>query len=70
MKNPARLRPYQAYVLRFWSEQTQAEGITWRFMLLDTQTGERMGFSSLHALFNYLAYSIEDIPIADDSEQV
>lgn len=45
---------YFAYMLRLW--RAAADGhLAWRASLEDPQTGERLGFADLGALFDYLA---------------
>jgi hypothetical protein len=44
---------YLAYMLRLWQEPGEA-GIEWRAMLESPHTGERHGFASLEALFEFL----------------
>ncbi|MCP4359925.1 MAG: hypothetical protein GY796_18105 [Chloroflexi bacterium] len=46
---------YYTYMLRFWSENAANGRTTWRYSLLDPQSGERLGFHSLAALVEYLA---------------
>ena len=45
---------YHAYLLRVWSESDQERRPTWRFVLVDSQTGKQHGFHSLDALVDYL----------------
>jgi len=45
---------YHAYLLRIWSETQKGSRRTWRFVLLDAQTGKRYGFQSLNALLDFL----------------
>jgi hypothetical protein len=51
-------KPYLAYMLRLWQEQGEA-GIEWRAMLESPHTGERHGFTSLEALFEFLKQRAE-----------
>jgi hypothetical protein len=46
-------RRYLAYMLRLW-QVGSGEEHTWRASLESPRTGERRGFSSLEALFNFL----------------
>ncbi|MEM7117967.1 MAG: hypothetical protein AAF614_36385 [Chloroflexota bacterium] len=50
-------RPIQTvYVLRFWAEHSpRLPHETWRFVLQDPQSGERIGFTTLSALTEHLA---------------
>jgi hypothetical protein len=43
---------YQSYLLRLWRAKEGAEG--WRASLESAQTGERKGFATLSALFDYV----------------
>jgi hypothetical protein len=43
---------YQSYLLRLWRVKEAEEG--WRASLESAQTGERRGFASLEALFDYV----------------
>lgn len=47
--------PYQSYVLRLWNESARNGDAQWRFILVDSQTGQRLGFESLTALFEHLS---------------
>ncbi len=50
-RKPAR----HTYLLRCWSEERQyAPGKTWRFVLEDPHTGERIGFASLQAFVAFV----------------
>ena len=44
---------YFAYLLRIW-KVTSAGQASWRASLEDAETGERVGFGDLDALFAYL----------------
>jgi len=61
MKSNARIlgKPprYQAYLLRCCEAPSAhpEQPATWRFTLEDARTGERLGFTSLEALYAYLA---------------
>lgn len=44
---------YQAYMLRLWQEQDET-GPAWRASLESPHTGERHGFASIEALFDFL----------------
>jgi hypothetical protein len=46
-------KPYLAYMLRLWRERGEG-GTAWRAMLESPHTGERHGFASLEALFEFL----------------
>ncbi len=47
----AKIPRYQAYLLRCWEEfDDTMDGSTWRFSLIDPQTGKRQGFANLTAL--------------------
>jgi hypothetical protein len=43
---------YQSYLLRLWRAKEGEEG--WRASLESAQTGERRGFATLDALFDYV----------------
>jgi hypothetical protein len=43
---------YQSYLLRLWRVKEGEEG--WRASLQSAQTGERRGFATLDALFDYV----------------
>ena len=43
---------YQSYLLRLWRAKEGQEG--WRASLESAQTGERKGFATLDALFDYV----------------
>jgi hypothetical protein len=43
---------YQSYLLRLWRAKEGQEG--WRASLESAQTGERKGFATLDALFEYV----------------
>jgi hypothetical protein len=43
---------YQSYLLRLWRVKEGEEG--WRASLESAQTGERRGFATLDALFDYV----------------
>ena len=43
---------YQSYLLRLWRAKEGEEG--WRASLESAQTGERKGFATLDALFDYV----------------
>jgi len=52
-KEAAEPREYAAYLLRLWRERgSQTTG--WRASLQDPHSGERVGFSSLERLFDFL----------------
>ncbi len=42
---------YQSYLLRIWQETPQAD---WRIALVNTETGEEIGFGSLSKLMLFL----------------
>lgn len=44
---------YQAYLLRLWMVEDEDISV-WRATLENAHTGERRGFSSLEALYDYL----------------
>jgi hypothetical protein len=46
-------RDYLSYLLRLWREG-DGEFPVWRASLQSTQTGEKTGFGSLEALFDFL----------------
>lgn len=43
---------YQSYLLRLWRVSSEQEG--WRASLESAHTGERRGFATLDALFDYV----------------
>jgi len=45
---------YQSYLLRLWRANEGEEG--WRASLESAQTGERRGFATLDALFEYIRW--------------
>lgn len=46
---------YQTYLLRCWIEAGQhAPDSTWRFVLEDPHSGERVGFASLQAFVAFI----------------
>ena len=49
---------YVAYLLRLWQAQ-DVEGLCWRASLQDVRSGERQGFASLEALFEFLRAQTE-----------
>ena len=51
MLEPARENRYKAFLLRLWRE---GETDTWRAMLEDPHSGERIGFADLGRLFAFL----------------
>ncbi|MEM7128313.1 MAG: hypothetical protein AAF702_18420 [Chloroflexota bacterium] len=52
-------RDYRAYILRCWSEQYDDSPI-WRFSLEEIPSGQRMGFSNLTAVADFLRKQIEN----------
>jgi hypothetical protein len=52
-KQPA----YHSYLLRLWQEDKQSR--SWRMSLENAHTGERRGFASLEALFDFLCQLME-----------
>ena len=49
---------YQAYMLRLWQDQDETNPV-WRASLESPHTGERQGFASLDALFDYLRQRVD-----------
>ncbi len=49
---------YLAYMLRLWQAGSDEE-LTWRASLESPHTGERRGFASLEALFEFLEEQID-----------
>jgi hypothetical protein len=49
---------YVSYLLRLW-KTTSGDKVVWRASLENSQTGERQGFASLDALFDYLRQQTE-----------
>jgi hypothetical protein len=60
---------YEAYLLRFWQEQRQNTRLPaiWRFSLEDPHTGQRHGFATLEALFNFLQTQLIEEHLSPDS---
>jgi hypothetical protein len=54
---------YFAYMLRLWQVGSD-EGLTWRASLESPRTGERHGFASLEALFEFLREQTESQPLS------
>jgi hypothetical protein len=52
-------RRYMAYLLRLWQVRSE-EGTAWRASLESAQGGERKGFASLSALFDFLRRRTEE----------
>jgi hypothetical protein len=50
---------YQAYLLRLWQVRNGDE-THWRASLQDARSGERQGFASPEALFEFLRAKMED----------
>jgi len=50
---------YRSYLLRLWRVQT--DGQSWRAMLENIETGERLGFASLKKLIEFLQKLDEDV---------
>ncbi len=48
-----RRRRYLAYMLRLWQVEVDGD-LVWRASLESPHTGERRGFASLEALFDFL----------------
>lgn len=59
---------YLSYLLRLWrvdgddAAQPTANQAVWRASLENPHTGERKGFASLEALFDFLREQAEEIP--------
>lgn len=49
---------YRAFVLRMWAEHEPQREV-WRFSLMDTQTGERLGFADLERLIHFLIHHMK-----------
>lgn len=50
---------YVSYLLRLWLEAGAVPGETsWRASLQHIESGQRIGFTSLHELFDYLASTL------------
>lgn len=58
---------YYSYLLRLWQEDTRSH--SWRMSLENARTGERSGFVSLDALFEFLYQQIID-PSQANTDQV
>jgi hypothetical protein len=52
---------YQAYLLRLWQVHN-GETVHWRAFLQEAYTGERHGFASPDALFEFLRAKTEGMP--------
>lgn len=50
---------YRSYLLRFWRAR-EGEHDVWRASLQDPQSGERLSFATLDALFAYLQERLEE----------
>lgn len=53
--------PYHSYMLRFWPEQQENGPITWRYILVDPQTGKRFAFLSLESLNAFLSALTDEL---------
>lgn len=63
---PEQNQAYLAYLLRLW--QVQENGmLTWRASLEASQTGKRMGFTSLEELIAYLRMILSESLKRDSS---
>ena len=49
---------YQAYMLRLWQDQDETDPV-WRASIESPHTGERQGFASLEALFDFLKQRVD-----------
>jgi hypothetical protein len=58
-------RRYIAYLLRLWQVRCE-EGTAWRASLESARSGERMGFASLNALFDFLRTRTEEGEVMGD----
>ena len=54
-----------AYLLRLWQVRC-AEGTAWRASLESARSGERLGFASLNALFDFLRGRTEEGEVMGD----
>jgi hypothetical protein len=58
MSSPAHV-PYQTFLLRCWHSAPPADAPSWRFSLVDVQSGGRRGFADFDALVAYLREQME-----------
>jgi hypothetical protein len=49
---------YRSYLLRLWCAREEGQGV-WRASLQDPQSGERISFATVEALFAYLQEQLE-----------
>lgn len=61
--------PYYAYILRFWPAQQGGGETVWRFILLDSQTGKRLGFASFEAFVAHLSQLMQNEITASDHDK-
>ena len=54
-----------AYLLRLWQVRCE-EGVAWRASLESARSGERLGFASLSALFDFLRGRTEEGEVMRD----
>lgn len=57
---------YHSYMLRLRPQKGRGL-LTWSVSLQDVQTGERLGFASLQALFEYLSQVTQRLPAAGNN---
>jgi hypothetical protein len=52
---------YRSYLLRLWRAEEGGKDV-WRASLQDSQSGERISFATLEALFTFLQEQLESGP--------
>jgi hypothetical protein len=60
-KNTVKKQKYLSFLVRLWPVAHEGDTF-WRASLETTQTGDRVGFSSLEALFAYIEQAACDFP--------
>ncbi|MBN2005580.1 MAG: hypothetical protein JXA21_19630 [Anaerolineae bacterium] len=59
-------RDYEAYLLRLWRVRREGK-VAWRASVENAHTGERKGFTTLEALFDFLRRQTGASPDSDES---
>jgi hypothetical protein len=59
------------YILRLWETRSLPPdpGVTWRLSLENTETGERIGFSSLSDLLGFLSDELRSEPCQEEGKE-
>jgi hypothetical protein len=55
---------YHSYLIRLYRQKN--DPVAWRVSLENVQTGERQGFASLHALYEFLNWVTRGAPEAPE----